>query len=124
MEVRFDGVPEKRPMRLGRMQVIDMETGEVIEEKANAMTLLPAREGTCPECGTDHPHADPHNQQSLFYQYRFYATHGRWPTWTDAMAHCPDAVRAAWREHLVAEMRSRGMKVPPDLELRDPAAGR
>lgn len=56
--------------------------------------------GTCPECAAEHEPEDPHNQQSLTYQYKFYAEHGRWPTWADAMAHCPEDVKAFWIEEL------------------------
>jgi hypothetical protein len=47
-----------------------------------------------------HEPEQPHNQQSLFYQYKFYNEHGRWPTWQDAMAHCTDEVKQIWREAL------------------------
>ena len=40
-------------------------------------TLLPAPKGTCPECAVKHDPDQPHNQQSLFYQYHFYHEHGR-----------------------------------------------
>lgn len=29
-----------------------------------------------------------HDRESLYYQYRFYQQQHRWPTWSDAMAHC------------------------------------
>ena len=45
----------------------------------------------------------------------FHATHGRPPTWTDAMAHCPPGVRAAWRARLVTRHRELGLPVPEDL---------
>lgn len=74
---------------------------EIIKGKhLGGFSLLPAKEGTCPECATAHDPAMPHNQQSLFYQYSFYNEHGRWPTWADAMAHCTDEVKAAWTEAL------------------------
>lgn len=56
--------------------------------------------GTCPECAVKHEPEQPHNQQSLVYQYKFYDQHGRWPTWADAMAHCPDDVKTYWKEAL------------------------
>ena len=70
---------------------------EVVEVRRNAGTLLPPPPGTCPECAVDHPHDHPHDRDSPCYGMAFHATHGRPPTWTDAMAHCPPAVRAAWR---------------------------
>lgn len=57
------------------------------------MMLLPPKEGSCPICATEHKPEMPHNQQSLYYQYRFYGIRGRWPTWADALAHCRDDVK-------------------------------
>jgi hypothetical protein len=62
--------------------------------------LLPAAEGTCPECATAHDPAMPHNQRSITYQYDFYGKHGRWPTWKDAMAHCSEEMKQKWTEQL------------------------
>lgn len=56
--------------------------------------------GTCQECATKHEPEQPHNQQSLTYQYKFYDQHGRWPTWADAMAHCTDEIKTFWIEEL------------------------
>lgn len=63
--------------------------------------------GQCPVCATPHTPEMPHNQQSLYYQMTFHEDHGRWPTWDDALAHCSDAVKAAW----IKELRARGIKV-------------
>lgn len=68
-------------------------------------TLLPQPPGVCSQCGRDHAPAEPHDQQTLAYQYAFYAEHERWPTWGDAMAHCSPDVQALWREGL----RARGV---------------
>lgn len=68
-----------------------------------AFKLFPAAPGTCPECAVDHPPEEPHNQQSLFYQYKYYNDHGRWPTWEDAMRHCSEEVKTLWREELRKE---------------------
>ncbi|QDT94807.1 hypothetical protein [Gimesia aquarii] len=65
------------------------------------MQLLPPKEGTCPVCAVDHEPEMPHNQQSLYYQYRFKLVRGRWPTWADAIAHCDDEMRVYWKEQLV-----------------------
>lgn len=61
------------------------------------MLLLPPKEGTCPVCAWDHPDHQPHNIESMYYQYRFYGVRGRWPTWADAMAHCSEEVKEVWR---------------------------
>lgn len=74
---------------------------EIIKGKhLGCFDLLPAKKGTCPECATKHAPELPHNQQSLFYQYKFYNEHGRWPTWNDAMAHCADTVKELWTQTL------------------------
>lgn len=70
--------------------------------------LMPAPAGTCPECAVTHAPEQPHNQQSLAYQYKFYDREGRWPTWKDALAHCTPDVQAAWRKAL----KEHGVDVP------------
>jgi len=64
------------------------------------MTLLPAKKGTCPICATKHEPNEPHNQQSLFYQVKFFKENGRYPTWEDAMAHCSEEMKNFWIEAL------------------------
>ena len=71
------------------------------------MKLLPPHPDCCQECAARHEWWMPHNQESLFYQYKFFQEHDRWPTWTDALAHCPDDVKEAWIEAL----RQRGIEV-------------
>lgn len=65
-------------------------------QPAGTMTLLPAKEGTCPICATAHEPELPHNASSMFYQTRFNMEHGRTATWTDAMEHCTAEVRIGW----------------------------
>ena len=64
------------------------------------MHLLQPAEGTCPTCAVEHVATNPHNCQSMYYQMRFYGLRRRWPTWADALAHCSENVRAAWKERL------------------------
>ena len=64
------------------------------------MMLLPPAKGTCPICAYKHEPSNPHNQQSLYYQYRFYGIRGRWPTWADAVAHCDPELQELWRQAL------------------------
>lgn len=87
------------------MQVVDMQTGEVVETRPSGMNLMPPHKDACQVCGRLPAHApdQPHNAQSLYYQYAFFSDHGRWPTWRDAVAHCSEPVRAAWE----AELRRR-----------------
>lgn len=65
--------------------------------------------GQCPDCAVFHPPDQPHNPQSLYYQYSFMEENGRWPTWADALAHCSEEMKAAWKE----ELAHRGIIVPP-----------
>jgi hypothetical protein len=95
----------RKPIKLGKVQTVNAETGEVLSEEKNAFTLLPPREGVCPECAVDHPYFQPHDQQSLYYQMAFHAKHGRWPTWNDALAHCPDNIKRYW----ISELMKRGV---------------
>jgi len=69
--------------------------------------LLPARPGTCPECAVSHEPNFPHNQQSLYYQYYFYAKNERWPTWADALSHCDEQMKTAW----IDALREKGIDV-------------
>lgn len=74
---------------------------------AGKWTLLPPPPGVCSQCARDHEPGEPHDRESLHYQYAFYAEHGRWPTWRDAMAHCDDQIRGAWTDAL----RDRGVDI-------------
>jgi predicted RNA-binding protein with PUA-like domain len=89
------------------VKVIDvvhpLDRGEPLQE--NALNLLPPAPGLCQVCAVDHPEEQPHNNGSLYYQMRFHAEHGRWPTWQDALAHCNPVVQALWER----ELRERGV---------------
>lgn len=86
---------------LKKVTQVDTSSGaeEDISHKVQ-MFMLPAAADKCQECATAHEDRLPHNQQSMFYQYRFYNEHGRWPTWVDAMAHCSDHVKSLWTQAL------------------------
>ncbi len=106
--------------KLGTVRKVNAETGEVVETKQNAMSLLPPPGDKCQICAVDHAWDQPHNQQSLYYQMRFYSEHGRWPTWTDAMAHCTEEVKKVWREQLIKLMGEKGIPIPDDLRGKRP----
>ena len=78
-----------------------------LNERNGATLLGQTPPSTCPICATKHEPEQPHNRQSLAYQYKFYDEHGRWPTWADAMAHCPDEIRNYWTR----ELEKRGIEV-------------
>lgn len=101
--------------KVGDTLKVDMETGEAVPVEGGGFRMLPGPPGTCEWCCVEHDPDQPHNQQSLPYRIRFHAINGRWPTWTDAMAHCTAETRAFWRTHLVEVMRASGVDVPPDL---------
>lgn len=62
--------------------------------------LMPPAPDVCQECAVKHDPMMPHNRDSLYYQYAFYAKNGRWPTWADAMAHCPEEIKVYWTDAL------------------------
>lgn len=75
---------------------VDVATGEEVVE-GMAWNILPPLEGRCKICGIEHRDDYPHNAQSLYYQMTFGSMHGRAPTWADAIAHCPENVKAHWK---------------------------
>lgn len=85
-----------------------------------ALRLLPPKPGTCAVCAYDHAPRNPHNAQSMYYQYRFYGGRGRWPTWADAVAHCAPWMKRAWER----ELRKRNAWTEPEdgEPIADPPA--
>jgi len=66
-----------------------MDNIEVIKIRAPGPKL-------CPRCAIAHAPEQPHDRDSLYYQNWFFKRYKRFPTWTDAMAHCPDEVKAGY----------------------------
>ena len=89
-----------------KCETVDLDTGQVTKSEMVGFSIMPPPAAACQICARNPAHGadEPHDAQSLFYQYRFYAEHDRWPTWKDAVAHCSERVRAAWE----AELRRRG----------------
>lgn len=86
------------------MQTVDMTTGKVVSEAVVHFNIMPPlNPNVCQTCNHQHHPHEPHNQQTLHYQYVFYGEHGRWPTWEDAMEHCSDEIKAAWKQALEAK---------------------
>ena len=83
-----------------KMQTVDMQSGKVTKTEFVPMHVLPPRTGLCSVCAGDHKPEDPHNAQSIYWGVIFNAEHGRAPTWADAVAHCDEAVQAAWKKEL------------------------
>jgi len=65
-----------------------------------SMFILPPPPGVCRSCARDHDPGQPHDKQSLQYQYTFRSEHGRWPTWKDAIAHCDRDTQIMWEDAL------------------------
>jgi protein-disulfide isomerase len=87
----------------------------ITNDPKEGMRLLPAKKGTCPECAVAHDPTQPHNQQSIYYQYHFYADHQRFPNWGDAMAHCSKEVQEVWKQELLkAGVKEEAFKVVKD----------
>jgi len=76
--------------------------------------MLGTPPGTCPECAVDHKPEEMHDNRSLPYQYQFLNKNGRWPTWADAIAHCPPEYQKVAKEFLV----EKGMWSEPKENLK------
>ncbi len=77
------------------------------QDSMDDLLILPPKSGACPYCASVHDPAEPHNKNSLYYQHRFHADNGRYPTWADAMKHCSEITKA----HFRAELAKRGITV-------------
>jgi hypothetical protein len=77
-----------------------IETVGRVQDMAKMGVLLGCAAHLCQECGGNHRPEEPHNKDSLRYQYAFYQKHDRWPTWWDAMEHCTPELREQWVEEL------------------------
>lgn len=80
--------------------------------EAGGMMLLPPAADTCQMCATMHEPEIPHNATSMYYQVRFKMEFGRDPTWHDAMAHCDEEIKKAWKE----AMADQGVPLEPGVK--------
>ena len=71
------------------------------------LVMLPPAPHLCQICAVKHDEDQPHNAQSFYYQYWFASQNKRLPTWSDAMAHCSDEVKAPW----LAQFRACGINI-------------
>lgn len=102
--------------KVGDAISVNTETGEQTPIEGGGLRMLPGPPGSCEWCHVKHESSQPHNRDSLPYQVKFHTLHGRYPTWTDAMAHCDDETKLLWRFSLAAQMRKHGLEVPDDLK--------
>jgi hypothetical protein len=84
------------------------------------LSLLPARDGLCQWCYTEHDPGEPHDLTNLNYQIKFRMANRREATWTDAMAHCHPEIQRHWRTCIVEMLRERAEPVPRDLLEGEP----
>jgi hypothetical protein len=94
-----------------QMVTADLD-GNIQKVETAKFKMMPPRPDACQVCATKHDPRLPHNAQSMYYQYAFFAAVGRWPTWADACAHCDDAMRTAWRGGL--EQQGAKWTEPPE----------
>lgn len=66
--------------------------------------VIPPTPGACKLCAARHRPEEPHDRDSLYYQNYFYMRYRRFPTWDDAMSHCTEDMKRAFR----AELERRG----------------
>lgn len=62
--------------------------------------VLPPRPRACKVCAARHAEDQPHECDSLYYKVMFYRRFRRFPTWEDAMSHCSEETKSAFREEL------------------------
>lgn len=68
--------------------------------EAKPMMLLPPAKDKCQECAVKHEPHLPHDATSLFYLVKFKMDNNREATWEDAMSHCDEPMKQAWRKEL------------------------
>lgn len=71
-----------------------------MKTKLTKSWLIPPPEHLCQTCATKHTPEQPHNPQSLYYQYLFELEQGRLATWRDAMSHCSEEMKNHWIKYL------------------------
>jgi hypothetical protein len=101
---------------VGSIECVDIETGESVPVEGGGLRMMPGPPGTCPMCHVAHDPEEPHNQESLPYQMKFRSLKGRFPTWSDAMAHCTPEMQELWRANIVSTMKKHGLEIPEDLQ--------
>jgi hypothetical protein len=91
-----------------KTETFDMKTGKKTGEHITQAMIMPPAADKCQVCARPiHGNEAPHDATSLYYQYQFYGQHERWPNWKDAMADCPDDVKAKW----IAALEAKGVDV-------------
>lgn len=98
----------RRERREGRAETAASAEAGTFEGPPGAIpfaewTVVPR---VCQECAVDHSPDLPHDPESLYYRHRFRINEAlagrqeRWPTWSDAIAHCPADIKALWSARL------------------------
>lgn len=95
----------------GTITVVEADGNET--HKPMAWTMMPPPPDCCQICARKHDPREPHDAQTTYYKVTFNGMVGRAPTWADAMAHCDEPIRRAWKAGLE---RSGNWTEPPDGE--------
>ena len=77
----------------------DKVKGKTINLLKDGM-LLPPSPDKCQQCAIKHLPEHAHDANSLFYQYWFKKHYDRWPTWKDAVKHCPPEIKKFGKRNL------------------------
>ena len=85
-----------------------------MNENMEEIKVVPPFPGSCPICATVHKPEEPHDRDSIYYQNLFRRKHKRFPTWTDAMSHCTETVKAEYAKRLA----QRGIVLEEENEER------
>lgn len=83
-----------------------------MNDNMQEIRVVPPSPGSCPICATKHDPKEPHDRDSLYYQNWFRKRHKRFPTWTDAMAHCSEHTKKDFKKRLAR----RGIIIEEDKE--------
>lgn len=83
--------------------------------QGSELKMAPPPPHYCQECAVIHAPEEPHDKDSLYYGMMFHVKTGRWPTWSDAWAHCTPKVREGYRAVLCQILQESGREIPSDL---------
>lgn len=77
-----------------------------LKDRHGMMMLDNVPPDTCPECAVVHDPQQPHNRDSLYYQYKFYDAHGCWPT-----CRCDGTLLTRSQGSVAEELKKRGVEI-------------
>lgn len=72
-----------------------------IKPESGGLMLMPPPDDKCFFCAVEHEPEQPHDATSFYYQFYFNGKFKRAVTWSDAIAHCSEELKVAWKEALI-----------------------